>query len=129
PASTLRPDARAGAADRFADRQRMARYSQRGAAVEDLAHQLPVHPVRASARGGNQGRGQSQRGQVAVSAGQCGRRGVTTQNTHGSGDSLRYQVQFSDGKSFVRWYELERVSEKDETVFTLLNKRQFGRLT
>lgn len=58
-----------------------------------------------------------------------GRRGVTTQNSHGQGDTLRYQVQFPDGKSFVRWYELEKVCEDDETIFTLLRKGQFGRLS
>lgn len=58
-----------------------------------------------------------------------GRRGITTQNTHGEGDDLRYQVQFPDGRSFVRWYELERVTAEDETVFTLLRKGQFGRLS
>lgn len=58
-----------------------------------------------------------------------GRRGITTQNTHGEGDALRYQVQFQDGKSFVRWFELERVNEEDETIFSLLHKGQFGRLS
>lgn len=58
-----------------------------------------------------------------------GRRGITTKNTVGKGDSLRYQVHFSDGKQFVRWYELERANEDDGSVFTLLEQGRFGRLS